>query len=53
MCDKGACKGGASKLEQILMNKDVIYLLQYGKSSRSESYLLQVLEKNNGRGKKA
>lgn len=52
MYSKGAGKGGASELEQILMNKDVIYLLQFGKSSRSESCLLQVLDKNNGMGEK-
>jgi hypothetical protein len=35
------------------MNKDAIYLLQFRKSSRSESCLLQVLDKNNGMGEKA
>lgn len=34
------------------MNKDVIYLSQFGKSSRSESCLLQALDKNNGIGEK-
>ena len=34
------------------MNKNVIYLLQFGKSSRSESCLFQVLDKNNSMGGK-
>lgn len=34
------------------MNEDVIYLSQFGESSRCESFLLQVLDKNKGMGEK-